>query len=50
MTGLIMLWLPIILSAVIVFVVSSIIHMALPWHKSDYPKVPNEDQVRNALR
>lgn len=50
MTGLIMLWLPIILSAVIVFVVSSLIHMALPWHKSDYPKVPNEDQVRNALR
>lgn len=50
MTGLIMLWLPILLSAVIVFVVSSIIHMALPWHKNDYPKVPNEDQVRNALR
>lgn len=50
MTGLYALWPPILLSAVIVFVVSSIIHMALPWHKSDYPKVPNEDKVMEALR
>src|SRR5688500_1956126 len=50
MTGILSLWLPILLSAVIVFVVSSIIHMALPWHKNDYPRVPNEDQVRSALR
>ena len=50
MTGLIWLWLPILLSSVLVFVVSSLIHMASPWHKSDYPPVPNEDQVRNALR
>ncbi|HEV2977089.1 MAG TPA: hypothetical protein VG425_05835 [Casimicrobiaceae bacterium] len=44
------LWLPILLSAVIVFVVSSIIHMLLPWHKSDYPKVPEEDKLMDALR
>ena len=50
MTGLFALWLPILLSSVIVFVVSSIIHMALPWHKNDYPKMPNEDKVRDALR
>src|SRR4051812_37019410 len=50
MTGLISLWLPILLAAVLVFVVSSLIHMVSPWHKSDYPPVPNEDQVRNALR
>jgi hypothetical protein len=50
MTALHLLWLPILLSSVIVFVVSSIIHMALPWHKSDYPKVPNEDRVMDALR
>ena len=50
MTGLLALWLPILLSAVIVFLVSSIIHMALPWHKSEYPKIPNEDKVRDALR
>jgi hypothetical protein len=50
MVGLAALWLPILLSAVIVFVVSSLVHMVLPWHKSDYPKLPNEDQVMNALR
>ena len=50
MTGLHTLWLPILLSSVLVFFMSSLIHMALPWHKSDYPKVPNEDRVREALR
>jgi len=50
MQGLLMLWLPILLSAVIVFVASSIIHMASPWHKNDYGRVPNEDQLRNAIR
>jgi hypothetical protein len=50
MTGLSVLWLPILLSAVFVFVASSIIHMASPWHKSDYPKMPNEDQAMDALR
>jgi hypothetical protein len=50
MTGLAALWLPILLSAVLVFAVSSVIHMASPWHKSDYPKMPNEDQVMDALR
>ena len=44
------LWLPILLSAVIVFVVSSIIHMALPIHKNDYRKLPDEDKVLDALR
>jgi len=44
------LWLPILLSAVIVFVASSIIHMALPIHKNDYRKVPDEDRVMDALR
>jgi hypothetical protein len=50
MTGLASLWLPILLSAVLVFVVSSIIHMVLPWHKSDYPKMASEDKVMDALR
>jgi hypothetical protein len=44
------LWLPIVLSAVIVFVASSIIHMVLPIHKSDYRKLPEEDRVLDALR
>jgi len=50
MTALSSLWLPILLSAVLVFVASSILHMLLPWHKSDYPKVPDEDRVREGLR
>ena len=50
MVGLSALWLPILLSAVIVFVVSSIIHMATPWHKGDYLKMPNEDEAMDALR
>jgi len=50
MTGLHSLWLPILLSSVIVFVVSSLIHMMMPWHKNDYPGMPNEDKVRDALK
>jgi len=44
------LWLPILLSAVIVFVASSVIHMVLPFHKSDYRKLPDEERVLEALR
>ncbi|MBM3789466.1 MAG: hypothetical protein FJW35_03840, partial [Acidobacteria bacterium] len=43
------LWIPILLSAVIVFVVSSIIHMVLPYHRNDFGKVPKEDEVMEAL-
>ena len=50
MTGLSLLWLPILISAVFVFVASSIIHMMTPWHKGDYPKVPDEDKLINSLR
>jgi hypothetical protein len=50
MVSLTALWLPILLSAVVVFVVSSIVHMVLPWHKNDYLKIPSEDAVRAALR
>jgi hypothetical protein len=50
MTGLIALWLPILLSAVIVFIASALIHMVLPWHKGDYRSVANEEQVSASLR
>jgi hypothetical protein len=43
------LWLPILLSAVVVFVVSSIIHMALRYHKNDFMGFPDEASVRAAL-
>lgn len=44
------LWLPILVSAVIVFIASSIIHMVLPFHRSDLKKLPREDDVMAALR
>lgn len=50
MVSLFALWLPILLSAVAVFIVSSIIHMVLKYHDSDYGKVPSEDGVMDALR
>jgi hypothetical protein len=50
MVPVISLWLPIVLSAVIVFVASSIIHMVLGYHRSDFARVPSEDGVMDALR
>ena len=50
MTALSALWLPILLSTVAVFIASSIIHMTPLWHKTDYPRLPNEDRVLDALR
>jgi hypothetical protein len=44
------LWLPILVSFVVVFVISSFIHMASPWHKGDFPRLANEDAVLDALR
>ena len=44
------LWLPIVLSAVIVFIASSIMHMLLPYHRSDYRQLPDEDKVLAVLR
>lgn len=44
------LWLPILLSAVIVFVASSIIHMVIPIHKKDYRQLPAEEKVLDVLR
>ncbi len=33
------LWLPILLSAVFVFIVSSILHMVISIHKGDFKKI-----------
>jgi len=50
MTGLDSLWLPILLSSVLVFLVSAVIHMLTPWHKGDYPRLAEEDRLMEALR
>src|SRR3954451_1315440 len=44
------LWLPILISAVLVFLTSSILHMVLRYHQRDYSRLPNEDAVRSAIR
>jgi len=44
------LWLPIVISAVIVFVASSILHMVLPFNRRDFRRLAREDEVMNALR
>ena len=44
------LWLPIVVSAVFVFVASSIIHMVLGYHRSDFKQLPSESEVMDALR
>lgn len=50
MVSLTSLWLPILISAVVVFIASSIIHMVLTYHRTDFRKVPGEPDVADALR
>ncbi len=51
MVSLAQLWLPILLSAVFVFIASSILHMVLKfWHTPDYRGFSNEDEVGAAIR
>lgn len=44
------LWLPILLSAVFVFIASSLVHMLLKYHASDFKKLPSEDEMMADLR
>ena len=44
------LYLPILLSSVFVFIASSLVHMVVKWHASDYGKLPDEDKLRAAFR
>lgn len=50
MSYLLALWLPILASAIGIFVISSVIHMVLKWHAPEYRPLTNEDAVRDALR
>ncbi len=50
MPSLMQLWAPILLSAFLVFIASSVVHMVLKWHNADYNKFSNEDDVRAAIR
>ena len=48
MTAIAALWLPILVSAVIVFIASSIIHMAQLWHRGELPAPPDGDRLQDA--
>ena len=50
MVPLLDLWLPILLSTVAVFILSALVWTALPHHKSDFKKLPDEDGTINAMR
>ena len=50
MAHLLSFWLPILVSTVLVFFASSIIHMVLPYHRSNYRPLPDEDRILSALR
>lgn len=44
------LWLAILVATVVVFIASSVIHMALPYHRNDAGKLPGEEGVMDAVR
>ena len=50
MVGLSDLWMPIVVSAVFVFIALMIIHGMLGWHKGDMTAVPGEAKVMETLR
>lgn len=43
------LWIPVVVSAVVVFILSSLIHMALRYHRADVRPLPDDAAVRTAL-
>ncbi|MEO7794044.1 MAG: hypothetical protein ABIV06_04665 [Thermoanaerobaculia bacterium] len=49
MVSLASLWLPIVVAAVAVFLVSSILHMVLKYHRADHKKIPNESEALAGL-
>jgi hypothetical protein len=49
MVTLLSLWLPILLSAAFVFFASFVIHMVLPYHRTDFERAPSEEEVMAAL-
>lgn len=44
------LWLPILLSAVAVFIASALIWTVVQWHAGDWRRLPDEEQARQALK
>lgn len=47
--SLLQLWAPILLGTVLAWIASSLIHLVLKYHDSDYKKLANEDEVMEAV-
>ena len=50
MFGLAVLWMPIVVSAVLVTIALVVVHMIPGWHQGDMAAVPGEDRVMETLR
>ena len=44
------LWLPVLLSAIVVFVVSAMVWMVMPHHRNDFAPAEDEDALMDAVR
>lgn len=44
------LWLPILVSAIAVFLISFVVHMVLTYHRNNVDALPNEQQFADAMR
>ncbi len=44
------LWMPILVSAAVVWIASALVWMVLPWHKTDWTAPADEDGLRQALK
>jgi hypothetical protein len=50
MVPILALWLPILIAAVLVFVASSVMHMAPSYHKNEFSGIKVDEDVMDALR
>ncbi len=50
MSFLVHLWLPIVVSAVVVFVLSAASHMALPWRRNEWGRITEFEALQASLR
>jgi hypothetical protein len=50
MVPIVALWQPIVVAALLVFFLSSLLHMVFTYHRSDYRQLPNESELLEGLR
>jgi hypothetical protein len=50
MVSLVSLWLPVLVASLVVFLLSSVLHMLFRYHNTDFNKLPDEDGIAAALR